>query len=299
MSTSIFLPTGTGSQGRYVAQQFLARGDAVHVLSRKPDSAIAQELQSLGATLHIGDLDSTHVIEHALKLVNAVFLSMPAIPDAEVRRVKFIIDAARRNKQIKTLVYTGVARTGEHEEFPGWNDDYPMAWFWKNKAIIQDMVCTAAFENWTIIHPALFTQNFCSPMVDLMHPGLADVHELRVVYGPDTLVDIVIAVDIARFVVAAVDAPAKFSGKIIPLTSEKLTADQIAEALSEISGENIKVVHMGKEDEQALREQGWLPLDAQIWQRDVGYGVDIEALKQYGVPLTPLTKALDKAALGW
>jgi hypothetical protein len=38
---------------------------------------------------------------------------------------------------------------------------------------------------------------------------------------------------------------------------------------------------------------------AQVWQRDVGYGVDIGALEQYGIPLTPLVKALDKATLDW
>jgi uncharacterized protein YbjT (DUF2867 family) len=299
MPSSVLVPTGTGKQGRAVVQELLSRGHTVHVLCRNPSSEAAKALESMGAVLHTGDLGSIDTIKAAMSHVTAVVLSIPAHPTDEVTFAKNVIDAAQDNKHVDTMVYTSVARVGEHERFPGWNDDYPLAWYWKNKYTIEHMVRHAEFQHWTIFRPAAFHQNFCRPMVDSMFPELAEGHQLRVAYHVDTRLDLISVADIAKFAAAAIESPARFTGREIGLAAEKLTAAQVAEQLSLMSGERITVEYIGDESAKELEALGHRSISAQVWQRDVGYGVDIGALEQYGIPLTPLVKALDKATLDW
>lgn len=161
------------------------------------------------------------------------------------------------------------------------------------------MVRTAGIENWTILRPAFFIQNFCRPEVEYMFPGLADKHVLRVAFNPNTQLDLIDVSDIAKFAAAALDSPSGFFGKEISLATEKLTAAQIAEQLSTISGEKITVDYLDDEQAIELKNQGHFVIDAQLWQRNVGYGVDIGSLERYGVSLTPLLKALDQRGLKW
>lgn len=251
--------------------------------------------------MHPGDLDSVVSIENAMDGVDSVFVSLPANPfdtAAEERYGRNVILAAK-NKKIKTFVYSTVARTGEHEDFPGWNDDYPLAWYWKTKHLLEDEVRNAGFQYWTILRPAVFMQNFTKPMVEYLHPGLTDAHELRVRYNPDTKLDIVDVRDIARFAAAAIEEPEKFSFQHIGLAAESLTAEQLAEQLGQISGTEIKVVYTSEEEAKERIAAGDFMPSSQAWHRDFGYGVDIEATKRWGIPLTPLSKALDKDLLNW
>lgn len=298
MAKSILVAAGTGKQGRVVARELLQRGYTVNILTRSLSSDTAKELQSLGAVLHAGDLGSAETIQSALDNVDAIFLALPANPATEVPYAINVLDAAR-TKGVKNIVYSSVARTGEHENFPGWSEHYPLAWYWKNKESIERMVRVAGFEHWTILRPAFFIQNFCHPEVEFMFPGLADAHELRVAFTTDTQLDLISVSDIAKFAAAVLESPSDFSGKEIALAAEKLTAAQIAEQLSAISGEKITVDYLDDSQAIALKKQGNVAINAQLWQRDVGYGVDIEHLKRYGVSLTPLSKALDQNALRW
>ncbi|KAH7377300.1 NmrA family protein [Pyrenochaeta sp. MPI-SDFR-AT-0127] len=301
MSKTVFVPAGTGKQGSVVTKALLDRGYTVHVTTRNPSSSSAKELQSKGAVLHEGGLDSAKTLEAAAEQADALFLAIRADPtdeDLEIRYAKSIIEAARK-KGVKTIVYTSVARTGEHESFPGWGDDFPLAWYWKNKHIIEELVRTAGFENWTIFRPAFFNNNFVVPDVDFMFPDLARKHLLQLPFNRDTTLDLVSVEDIARFVVAAIESPSTFAGKELGLASEKLTAEQIAEQLSTISGHKVKVEYISDDQVKLAKEQGNIVLDSYLWHRDVGYNVDIEALKQYKLPLTPMSKDLNKDNLGW
>ncbi|KAH7385924.1 hypothetical protein BKA66DRAFT_415306 [Pyrenochaeta sp. MPI-SDFR-AT-0127] len=298
MKSSVFVAPGTGKQGQAVTRELLRRGHSVHILTRNPSSDAAERLQAMGAVLHTGDLGSVKTIQAALENVDAVFLAIPANPTEEIAYAKNVIEAAQE-KGVKHFVYSGVARTGEHESFPHWNDNYPLAWYWKNKHAIEHIVRTAGFEYWSILRPAFFIQNFCYPDVKYMFPGLADAHELRVAFNTETQLDLIDVSDIANFAVAAIESPSKFSRKEISLAAEKLTAVQIAERLSKMSGRKVTVGYLTDEEVIALQKQGYLAVLAQVWQRDVGYGVDIDVLKWYGIPLTPLSGALNRDALGW
>lgn len=288
-----------GKQGLATAKALLKRGLQVHFLARTSSSATTRELQSLGAVLHNGDLNSRDVLEDAMKGMDGVFFAVPANsrdPEDEIRMGTNVIKAAQKHG-IKHFVLSTVARTGEHTTFPGWHDQSPMAWYWKNRDRLEDMVRSSGIPTWTILRPSAFFQVFCPPAVDSMFPGLTDKHVLRLPFNPDTRLDLIHVPDIAEFAAAAFESPSKYSGKKIALAGQSLTAAELAEQLGMVTGHRIAVELLDDAQAREAAAQGNIVMESQIWWRDVGYGVDIKALQQFGIPLTPLTQALDKASL--
>lgn len=288
-----------GKQGFSTAEALLKRGFQVHFLARNSSSATARKLQSLGAVLHNGDLTSRDALEDAMKGMDGVFFAVPASsrdPEDEIRMGKNVVEAAQKHG-IKHFVLSTVARTGEHTNFPGWNDQSPMAWYWMNRDRLEDMVRGSGIPTWTILRPSAFFQVFCPPSVDSMFPGLTDKHVLRLPFNPDTRLDLIHVPDIAEFAAAAFESPSKYSGKEIALAGQKLTAAELADQLGMVTGHSIAVELLEEAQAREAAAQGNMIMESQIWWRDVGYEVDINALQQFGIPLTPLTQALDKASL--
>lgn len=299
MVKSITVLPGSGKQGRAAIKVFLDRGYTVHTLVRNPSSDVSQQLQASGALVHTGDLTDVKSIEASLNGTDALFFAIPAHPHNEILFAKNIL-AAARNTNVQSIVYSSVARTGEHESFPGWNaDSYPLAWYWQNKQAIEDLVRASGATHWTILRPAFFVQNFCRPEVEHMFPGLADTQRLSVAYTPSTRLDLIDTQDIAQFAAAAIEQPETFSGKEIPLASESLTAAEIAEILGAISGKTINVEYISDDEASDLVAKGFLAILAQPWHRDVGYAVDLQKARQYGVTFTTAQKALERDTLGW
>lgn len=296
MSRTIFVTLATGQQGQALSKELLRRGYAVKSLTRNLQSDKAVELTKLGAKLIEGQISSPDDVHAALAGVDAVWLALPASLD-EVGTGRAIIDAAR-GRGIKQFVYSTVARTGDHESFPGWSDSDPMSWYWTNKAALEDAVRGAGFESWTILRPAFFTQNFCRPVVDYMYPELITEHILRVAYRPDTRLDLIDTAGIASAGANAFDSPDKFHGKELALASEKLTAQEIADTLGRITGHAIKVVYLNDDEIKEAQKLGPI-VDSQVWARDVGYNVDLAACRENNVKTSTMVEALTKEQLGW
>ncbi|OAL54025.1 NAD(P)-binding protein [Pyrenochaeta sp. DS3sAY3a] len=300
MVKSITVLPGSGKQGRAAIKVFLDRGYTVHTLVRNPSSEISQQLQASGAIVHTGDLTDIQSIEASLQDTDALFFAIPAHPHNEILFAQNILTAAR-TANVQRIVYSSVARAGSHETFPGWNaDTYPLASYWQNKQAIEDLVrASGASTHWTILRPAFFVQNFARPEVEYMFPGLVDKRRLSVAYTPETRLDLIDTQDIAKFAAAAFEQPGAFSGKEIPLASEQLTAMEIAEVLGTISGKTVDVQYISDEEASELVAKGFFAVLAQQWQRDVGYAVDLQEARQYGVTFTTMKKALERDTLGW
>ena len=299
MVSSIAILPGTGKQGQAAIKVFRDRGYTVHTLVRNPSSDVSQELQSLGAIVHKGDLTDIKSIEASLNGTEALFFAIPAHPHNEILFAKNIL-AAASNSNVQSIVYSSVARAGEHESFPGWDaDSYPLGWYWMNKQTIEGLVRTSKFTYWTILRPAFFIQNFCRPEVEHMFPGLAEEQRLSVAYTPSTQLDLIDTQDIAKFAAAAFEEPETFSGQEIPLASEKMTATELAEVLGTISGKVVDVHYISDDEVPELLAKGYRAVQAQQWHRDVGYAVDPQEVKQYGVTLAPVQKVLERDGLGW
>ncbi|KAH6638515.1 hypothetical protein BKA67DRAFT_588700 [Truncatella angustata] len=298
MSKSILVIGGTGQQGSALASELLRRGHKVHIFTREPSSPVPQELSGRGAIIHAGNLDDINVLRSAAQNVDGVFLVLRAL-GSEVFHATNVIQAAKEAGVIH-MVYTSVARTGDHENFPRWRKDYPLADYWLNKALIEDRIRSAGFVHWTIMQPAFFVQNFDKPYTDYMFPGLTDKKELVVAYKPHTRLDLIHLTDIARLCADAFDLPSKYSGKTIPLAAESLTIDEIVQILSNSSHGPIKAKYRTAEEAQKLEDEGDLIIASQIWQRDVGYGVDLQELKQYDdAHLITFAETVARGGLKW
>ncbi|KAG9499615.1 hypothetical protein J7337_008073 [Fusarium musae] len=144
MSQIIAFVTGaTGHQGGAATRKLLSTGVKVHALVRDPSSKTAIELQHLGAQLFPGNFDDVSSLKTAVKGATAVFLNvMPVFPDTnlEVVHAKSIISAAIGSGTVTSIAYSSLTMTGKHGNFPNWGPDYPMAWYWLNKAQIESMV---------------------------------------------------------------------------------------------------------------------------------------------------------------
>lgn len=298
MVQSILVAPGTGKQGKAVAQEFLQHNVDVNLLLRNESSEGALSLQAAGAKLHKGDLGDIYSIARALEGIDTVFFAILADSLMEVPFATNIISAAQQ-AGVKQVIYTSVARTGEHESFPNWSDDYPLAWYWKSKHDVENLLRAAKFESLTILRPAFFMQNFCRPEVDFLFPELVESKTLTVPFDADTKFDLIDSQDIARFALAAAKDPAGFAGKEIGLAGEKLTPSELASALHDISGYDIIVDLVDKKTSYARAAKGDLRMSAMEFQREVGYGVSLKEANSHGVALTTIRKAVKKESLGW
>lgn len=297
MSKTVLVAPGTGEQGRAVTKELLQKGHTVRILARNPSSATAEAARAAGAFVHEGDLSSVDTLTAALDGVYALFFTLPADHN-ELAYASNVLKAAKA-KNVQHVVYSSVARAGDHTNFPSWNDDYPLAGYWKGKHAVEELTRTVGFPYLTILRPAAFSTNFCRPVADSMFPGLADKHELCVALNPDTKLDIIYAEDIAAVAEAAISSPSEFSRKELTLASESLTTAQMAEKLSIISGETVTARYMSDEEIRNQEQQGNLFVTAQVWWRDVGYAVGADTVSQLIGRSTPMLKALNKEMLGW
>lgn len=89
---------------------------------------------------------------------------------------------------------------------------------------------------------------------------------------PHTTLDAIDIEDVWRVVVAAASAsPTRLPEQEIPLVAESLTRGEMA----------------------APVKQGNWTVAALTLRRDLGYGADVEDLKQHGAPLTPMLKTFE------
>jgi uncharacterized protein YbjT (DUF2867 family) len=273
----------TGMQGGAVARDLLAHGHQVRVLTRNPDAHAAQLLAQSGAEVVQGNLGNAAALETVLRDATAVFSVLPAeavLDDAEERYAYALVQAALK-AGVRQVVHTSVAgieRT-DRENVPA-----SLLHYWNKKRAVEEAVSTAGFAAWTILRPAWIMENLAEPAARFMFPALK-YGELITALKPETRVDMIAADNIAAFARAAFEHPALFTGKHIALAAESRTMGEVATILSSVLGK--RVVSLALRPDQAIA-RGLHPnvVASQNYMNSVGFEVDIEGLKQYGVPLT-------------
>lgn len=294
--TVAFVAGATGHQGGATARELLKSGVKVHALVRDPSSKSAIDLQRLGVHLFPGDFDNLSSLKAALGGATAVFLNvLPIVSDTEreVVHAKNIIDAAIASGTVTTIVYSSVAMTGRHEEFPNWGPGYPMAWYWENKAQIESMVRGSGVEYWTILRPAFLMLNYLQPKASYMFPDLVQRRVFLTAYKPSTAMTILDGDDVGKFAAAAIVEPSAFNMHEIDLGVESLTPAEIVRELSRVSGKDISLQFYDEEEveELALKD---LMVQTHVWTNEVGYQVNFKDLEKYPIRLTRFAEYLEK-----
>jgi uncharacterized protein YbjT (DUF2867 family) len=176
-----------------------------------------------------------------------------------------------------------VARTGEHAAFPGWDAGRWSRGYWTDKLAVEDEVRASGLR-WTILRPAFLMENCIPPKSTWMFPHL---HEGRLVTAllPQTRLQFIAAADVAAFACAALEQPQRFDRQAIALAAEDLTMDEVAGVLARAWSRPVEAVSLAPD--AAVAAGCMAPVvRSQAWSNEVSYGVDIAALRGWGLPLT-------------
>lgn len=286
-SRTILVTGATGAQGGATAEALIGKGFNVRALVRDTGSASAQALAKQGVELCLGNFDDPASLKAAMSGIHGVFsVQMPPTPqdpDVEVRTGSNLVEAAR-DAGVDTFVHTSVARADEQTSFIGWDEGRWGRVYWNSKSTVNNLVRAAGFPHWTILKPALMMDNFIGAKAQWMFPGLAK-GVIETAMHEDTRIDLIATDDVGKFATAAFAEPDRFNKQEIGLAAEALTMGEVAQILSEVSG---RPVYLRALTEAEMLASGAVEtlVSSQVWANVEGYKVDINALKQWGVPLT-------------
>jgi len=291
---NIILVTGaTGAQGGAVAKALLKNGNTVRIIAREASrhSKAAEEMEKSGAKIVIADMEDQVSLEAALKGVYALFSvqDMDNGTDSERRHATNLLVAAFK-AGVQHVVHASVNQTGNHLQFRNWDK-----WnkkYWLDKQFGEDTLRNAGFKYWTILRPVFFMDNFITPKVAFMFPDLAK-GEIVTAWESNAKLQLIAVDDTGAFAAAAFNNPEKFNGQIIDLAGDELTIGEIAESIINVPGKNI---HIDYVSEAEAVQKGLHPgfANVQVWNNEVGYNVDIQALKSYSLQVTNFSQYLKK-----
>ncbi|MGH7229801.1 MAG: NmrA/HSCARG family protein [Nitrospiraceae bacterium] len=274
----LILVTGaTGRQGGAVAHRLLRQGQKVRVLTRHPEKA--GELTNAGAEVVRGDLTDPASLEAALRGMQGVFaMSTPfeAGLDAEVRQGMSMADAAKK-AGVAHYVYTSVGSADRNTGIPHFDTK------WKVEQHIRRIGLPA-----TILRPVFFMENFST----FFRPS--DTGVIAAPLPTNRRLQMIAVRDIGEFGAAAFMRPEDFLGQAIDLAGDERTIPEAAAVLSDAMGRPIR--HEPMPDDKVEEVLGHDVALMFRWLRDVGYAVDIAALRQrYGIPLTSFAQLVATA----
>lgn len=225
--THVLVIGATGKQGRAVADLLLAHGHDVSALVRSPGSPAAVELADAGARLVPGDLDDADSLHAAARGCDAVFgLTVPfgpGGPDAEAAQGRLVVDVARQSGA--HLVHSSVRGGGRTVGTDIGHVDAKQV----VEAYLREQDVRA-----TVLGPVYFMEN----VLNLGFSGLAD-GVLANPLSPGKPLDQVTVLDIAGVAVQAVEQPDRFVGQRVDVASDRVTGEEAARILSDVTGRDI------------------------------------------------------------
>lgn len=259
----VLVAGATGKQGGSVARALLARGHQVTGFVRRTDTEAGRALRALGVNLVRGDLLDRSSVIRALEGKDAFFF--PTLfdqgLDAEVRMGQTAVDAAM-DAGVEHVVYSSVASADQHTGIP----------HFETKARVEEHL-VASGVRYTIVAPVFFMENLLSPW---MLPQLRE-NRVALAITPDCKLQQVGLEQIGRFVALAIDHPDRFEGRRFDIASDSVSGNEMAAILSRVTGRPISYAQVPIE-----QVRSWSPDFATMfeWFEQVGYSVDIEALRR-------------------
>ena len=267
-SKPILVTGATGQQGGAVARALLAKGQQVRVMTRHPEKAAS--LAKAGAEVVQGDLTNQAILQMALRGVHGVFAMSTWVEEgmeAEVRQGTMLADAAKQ-AGITHYVYTSVGSAHRNTGIPHFDSK------WKVEQHIRQIGLPA-----TILRPVWFMENFTT----FAKPSAEGV--LMLPMKSARKLAMVALKDIGEFGAAAFLRPNDFLGQAIDLAGDELTMPETAAQLTHAIGRPIRFQEFPMEQAEAAMGHDLTTMFR--WFNEVGYAIDLPALKQnFQMPLT-------------
>ena len=278
MNAKLILVTGaTGQQGGAVARHLLKQpGFGVRALTRDSAKPAARALAQAGAEPFQGNLDDPASIRRALEGTWGAFSVqnfMETGYEGEIRQGKALADAAKA-AGVQHFVYTSVVSADKKTGLP----------HFESKWQIEQHVARSGLS-YTILRPAFFMQNWYNYMREQILNGT-----LPLPLDPQTRLQQISIEDIGAIAAKAFQEPTRWSRRTIELAGEELTMQQVVETLSRVLGRTVKYVQVPWD--QFRQNAGEEMTKMYRWFQDVGYHVDIAALRTEYSNLATLEQVL-------
>lgn len=223
---TIFVTGGTGKQGGAVARSLLHEGFIVTVLTRNPDSAKAQRLKELHIRLVKGDLNNVGTYQEHLRDAYGTF-SVQTFENGVKKEINQGISLATLAKEagIKHFLYSSVAGANLNSGVPHIDSKFK----------IENHIRQTGLQ-YTIIRPTSLYENFLIPQVK---KGIIK-GELVQPVNRDTIQQYIAAEDIGKAAARIFQNMEIYLGKTIPLASEQLSTQEVADIFSAALNKQIK-----------------------------------------------------------
>lgn len=294
---TIFITGITGCQGGAVAHEAIDQGWAVRAVARDPNSAAATALTARGVDITRGDWDDEVALAQGLAGCDCLFLNLlPSFTDAEAetRQGHRILRLARA-AGVRHAIYSSLLlHPAALRPAPGTFTEPLQArldgllGLMDGKAALDDAVRSNAFgfPHWTVLRPGFFMANMLAPKCRF-YGDFATTGTWTTALRPVDELPLVDHADIARFALAAARDPAVYHAREVQVASELRTPAAILAAVGAAAGGKALRVHHLQNDADVLEALDSNPLlVGQLINRDLGPGVDLEAIRAWGVPLT-------------
>ncbi|MCA2228666.1 NmrA/HSCARG family protein [Nonomuraea aurantiaca] len=275
---TVLVTGATGNQGGATARHLLADGWRVRALVRDESAPAAAALAAAGAELVRGDLDDRASIEAAARGVYGIY-SVQSANDNEIAQGKNVADAAKA-ADVRHLVYSSVGGVESQNSFyveHGWGAIDK----WQIEQRIRELGVPA-----TILRPAGFMEDFTSPARFFQNGSL------NVPWHDDLVMQLIAIDDTGAFAALAFADPDTYLGQAMEIIGDRLTAPQIADALSTAAGRRIPHTRIPLD---VLWEHDPEVAKVFTWANETYYDTDLEPLRKANAALTDFSSWLDRS----
>jgi len=260
----VVLITGaTGQQGGASLRHLREKGFTVRALTRHPDRPKARALVGRGTEVARGDLSDpvslVRALEGAYGVVGVLTPMENGVP-GEISQGINLVDVAKR-AGISHFVYSSVGSADRKTGIPHFDSKFQIEEHLRGSGL-----------RYTILRPVFFMENWL-PMRDTIEQGT-----LALPLTPDTRLQMISVDDIGVFVTMAFERPGHWEGRAVDLAGDELSMSDLALAFGRMIGRNVQYVQIPWDqfEETAGHEMTLM----YRWFQDVGYSVDIGALRQ-------------------
>ncbi len=259
---TILVTGATGQQGGAVLRHLRKSGFALRILTRDPEKPAARELVGHGVEVIKGDLEDTGSIGRAVEGVDGIFSvqDLTAGIEGEIRQGKNLADAANR-EAVSHFVYSSVASADRNTGIPHFD----------SKFRIEEHIRGLGLP-YSIVRPAFFMENWLR-MKEQINGGT-----LTQPLTPEKTLQMVAVDDIGAAVAAFFEHPHRWLGKTVEMAGDEVSMSAVAQAFGTVAGREVKYQELPFDqfEQQAGHEYAVM----YRWFQDVGYSVDIDALRQ-------------------
>ena len=260
---TILVAGATGEPGASVARHLRQKGFPVRAFVSDPSQPEAHTLVGRGTEVVKGSLDDPASLTRAMDGVYGVYGVQASSEDgagADIVEGINLVDAAKRSG-ISHFVYNSLGSADRRTGIPNF----------ESKFRIEEHIRSTGLR-YTIFRPVFLMENWLR-----MRSGI-EQGVLRLPLGPETRLQMISVDDLGIFATMAFEHPGHWQERAVDVAGDELSVQDIADALGRKVGRYVQYAQIPWDDFE--RQAGHAMRLMYHWLEDVGFQVDIAALRQ-------------------